>query len=97
VTAARSRVQHPAHDLFRRLHLLSTQQTAMPWLPAPISQSTCGATCLKSISVFSERRGHRRYDAGRTHFHGEPSRFDSHTSRVASRLPKVAIAIQLQH
>src|SRR5436190_10613335 len=22
----------------------------MPWLPAPISQSTCGATCLKSIS-----------------------------------------------
>jgi len=27
VTASRSRVQHPAHALFRRLHLLSTQQT----------------------------------------------------------------------
>jgi hypothetical protein len=34
------------------------------------------------LAIFSERRGHRRYDAGRTHLHGEPSRFDSQTSRV---------------
>src|SRR6185369_5923259 len=57
---------------------------AMPWLPAPISQSTCDATSLKSISP-SFRNGvviGGITPVGRA-FMGLPSRFDSLVTGVS--------------